>query len=225
MPSTTTFAYIETTDIQELAKKRASSSTILVYTTLLTFARQKSSCFPSIATIRKALCNAYGRSTIYEALAWLKAHNFIKTGKPRSKDRFKIVSRLLQRARQALQETVQKSGNDRPASRTIKPTKKNTPFLRGRKQRKSSKENVPQWRKSGSYERWGKTDDNAYENDAQRAWSDFAYAVWPPNLYKATESQKKLLCREILHGSSLDWAVEQHPHIKQQAMELYTEAL
>lgn len=103
-----TYAIITTREIGQLAALKPAATTVLVYTTLLSYAQGKTTCFPKVETIRERLQNAYSISAIMKALKWLQDHDFIKRGKKRSKDRFQLLKRVV---RQVAEKTMNNLSN------------------------------------------------------------------------------------------------------------------
>ena len=118
----TTFAIINEVEITELARLKAPGCAILTYTTLLTFCRNKVSCFPSIETIRNYLGNHYNLRTIHKALKWLSDNKLIKRNEKTSKRRFVLLKRLISHTPDRAHEHAQ--------SGTIRKEHKKTSFLR-----------------------------------------------------------------------------------------------
>lgn len=129
---TSTYAIIATHEIQDLAKKRASAITILVYTTLLTYAQGKTTCFPKVETIRERLGGVHSRSSIMRALAWLCEHGFVKRGHRRSKERFQLLKRAARKVAEAVVNNVPAVGHTTSQRCDHKKTK-NKPFMKGSK--------------------------------------------------------------------------------------------
>ena len=90
-----TFAIIDSRDISELGKLKASGCVWAIYTALQTFARgTKASCFPSIKTISDTIGGAYSEAGIFKALKWLEDKKFIKRNERKSKQRFVMLRKL-----------------------------------------------------------------------------------------------------------------------------------
>jgi hypothetical protein len=118
----TTFAIINEVEITELARLKASGASILTYTALLTFSRNKASCFPNLETIRNYLGNHYNLRTIQKALKWLSDNKLIKRNEKTSKKRFVLLKRLISHTPDRSRQYAQ--------SGTIKKDRKKTSFLR-----------------------------------------------------------------------------------------------
>jgi len=93
--TTKTFAIINSSDISDLGKHKASGCTVLTYSALLTYCRNKTSCFPSIKTISEAIGGVYSVRQIQRALKFLEDNHFIKRNGKRSKERFVLLKRLV----------------------------------------------------------------------------------------------------------------------------------
>lgn len=130
--TTQTFAILPTKDIKELGRLKASGCAVLLYTALLSYARDKVSCFPSIKTLSQQLGGAYADSGIYKALKWLEDNKFIKRNEKRSKQRFVMVRRLLKATSTKVEEALCSTKVDR------KKKKKKTSFFKKWKQKSSS---------------------------------------------------------------------------------------
>ena len=92
--TTQTYAILYTKDISALGKVKASGCAVLLYSALLSYARDKVSAFPSIATLSKAIGGAYSETGIYKALKFLEDHKFIKRNDRRSKQRFVMLRKM-----------------------------------------------------------------------------------------------------------------------------------
>ena len=92
--TTQTYAILYTKDISALGKVKASGCAVLLYSALLSYARDKVSAFPSIATLSKAIGGAYSETGIYKALKFLEDHKFIKRNDKRSKQRFVMLRKM-----------------------------------------------------------------------------------------------------------------------------------
>lgn len=97
--TTNTFAIINSSDISDLGKHKASGCTVLTYSALLTYCRNKTSCFPSIKTISEAIGGVYSVRQIQRALKFLEDNHFIKRNGKRSKERFVLLKRLVKSIR------------------------------------------------------------------------------------------------------------------------------
>ena len=82
------FAIINTEEIQKLSQHNCSASVFQVYFTLCAFAQNKSSCFPSLQTIKTYLGSGIAINTISRAITKLEKLEIIKRGAKRSKERF-----------------------------------------------------------------------------------------------------------------------------------------
>lgn len=96
--TTQTYAILYTKDISALGKVKASGCAVLLYSALLSYARDKVSAFPSISTLSKAIGGAYTDAGIYKALKFLEDHKFIKRNDKRSKQRFVMLRKVLKSA-------------------------------------------------------------------------------------------------------------------------------
>lgn len=138
--TTQTFAILPTKDIKELGRLKASGCAVLLYTALLSYARDKVSCFPSIKTLSQQLGGAYADSGIYKALKWLEDNKFIKRNEKRSKQRFVMVRRLLKATSTKVEEALCSTKVDK------KKKKKKTSFFKKMwKQKSSSALNKPKY--------------------------------------------------------------------------------
>ena len=92
----TTFAIIDSRDITELGRHKASGCAWALYTALMTFARgTKANCFPSINTLSELIGGAYSEAGIFKALKWLESKKFIKRNDKRSKQRFIMLRKFV----------------------------------------------------------------------------------------------------------------------------------
>ena len=130
--SIATFAILPTKDIRELGRLKASGCAVLLYTALLSYARDKVSCFPSIKTLSDQLGGAYAESGIYKALKWLEDNKFIKRNEKRSKQRFVMVRRLLKATSTKVEEVLCSTKVEQ------KKINKKTSFFKKWKQKSSS---------------------------------------------------------------------------------------
>jgi len=127
-----TFAILPTKDIKELGRLKASGCAVLLYSALLSYARDKVSCFPSIKTLSDQLGGAYADSGIYKALRWLEQNKFIKRNEKRSKQRFVMVRRLIKATSTKVESALSSTKVDKKMSR------KRTSFFKRWKQKSSS---------------------------------------------------------------------------------------
>lgn len=97
-----TFAIIKTNHLTELGSHKPSGCAVLIYTALLSFSRNKTSCFPSIATISKTIGGAFSVRSIQRGLLFLESIGFIKRNEKRSKQRFVMLKQIGQMCRKAL---------------------------------------------------------------------------------------------------------------------------
>jgi len=96
----TNFATISVLELQQLQELKASGTSTRVYLVLKQHCYGfKNTCFPSIARICDMLNleGENGERVIYRALAWLESNGFIKRKSRRSKDRFTIVSKTVEK--------------------------------------------------------------------------------------------------------------------------------
>jgi hypothetical protein len=130
--SIATFAILPTKDIRELGRLKASGCAVLLYTALLSYARDKVSCFPSIKTLSEQLGGAYAESGIYKALKWLEDNKFIKRNERRSKQRFVMLRRLLKATSTKVESAL-------CSTKVLgKKSKKNNFFFKKRQKQKST---------------------------------------------------------------------------------------
>lgn len=166
------FAIITTREIGELAKRKASASTILVYTCLLTYAQDKVTCFPKVETIRKRLHNAYSIASIMRALKWLCDFGFLKRKERRSKERFTLLKRVAKRVAEAMvsnpSDTIDTTSHICDRKKT---KRKNSFFKRGKKKFLSS-----QRKKVMGYGRFGNSQNEANNEPVCKA--EHVYADW-----------------------------------------------
>ena len=83
-----TYSTITNKEWNLLAKNKAPRSVWAVLVVLNGFAQDKDYCFPSVATIEKALENSISQSTIGKALKWLCDYGVLKRNHRQSKKRF-----------------------------------------------------------------------------------------------------------------------------------------
>ena len=93
------YASVSQIEIVSLTKLKAPSSVWSVVCCLNHYARQGTSCFPSVKTIGEWLGNSLPVRTIYYALKWLSDHDLISRQKSSSRQRF--ILKLRQEAQQA----------------------------------------------------------------------------------------------------------------------------
>ena len=211
----TTFAIINEVEITELARLKAPGCAILTYTALLTFCRNKVSCFPSIETIRNYLGNHYNLRTIHKALKWLSDNKLIKRNEKTSKRRFVLLKRLISHTPDRAHEHAQ--------SGTIRKEHKKTSFLREelkkykeivrsfpRKRRKSkpSKKELAR-REAQRAKQQAKLERK--EQSAERAWALIVGHDYSIN--DLTEIQRINLLKAIQNKTlqDYDWIQEYHP--------------
>lgn len=208
-----TFAIVQTKDIAQLATERATAAATLVYVSLLSFARDKVCCFPSIETLSRSLGGAYSKRTIYRALEWLCHRGFVKRQEKSSKERWTIVSRLVERTKKVLEKLSKPkkpyaAKNDTPhysaKNDTIKETQKKSSF-------KKVSSQLPSWRVSGNYERW-ETPTEQPKSRAEEAWVELCLQCHPPTLSRASEGQKKAIIDGIRTGE-LEWVLGVYPDL------------
>lgn len=215
-----TYAVIKSTDISRFATLKAPATAILIYSVLNRYAQDKVSCFPSVATIREALGNAYNTRTIYKGLQYLCKHRFIQRQNHRSKERFTIVSRLAQRTAKAIEKVVKAGekaikkavpdkahGNAR--SQPHKRTKEKNLISNNRKQRRNA---LPLWRTHSNYERFERPAP-AVKTKGEEAWASLCMVSHPPDLSKASVAQKEAIIQGILHTGELSWILDVYPDI------------
>ena len=93
------FATISVEELQKLNKAGASASVMSVYLVIKSYAYgDKEWCFPSIASIKQRIGGGIIERTIYKAIKWLKEHEFISVGLPKTQKRFVIKSKQKQDA-------------------------------------------------------------------------------------------------------------------------------
>ena len=218
-----TYAIIRSNDILLLAEKKAPSCAILIYTVLLRFCQNKSSCFPSIKTIREALGNAWNERTTYRNLSWLVVNGFVERKSKSSKERFTIVSRLVQKTKQTLEKIVEagekltshvsKRQVDHVSKRTHKKKTKDKSYFNN-KRKKAKKDflnNIPVWRTEGNYERFDRSPEPV-QTESEKAWADLCIQTHPPCLSAASVPQRAAIINGIRTGE-LKWVVELYPDI------------
>ena len=93
------YASVSQIEIVSLTKLKAPSSVWSVVCCLNHYARQGTSCFPSVKTIGEWLGGSLPVRTIYFALKWLVDHDLISRQKSSSRQRF--ILKLRQKAQQA----------------------------------------------------------------------------------------------------------------------------
>ena len=99
------YASVSQIEIVSLTKLKAPSSVWSVVCCLNHYARQGTSCFPSVKTIGNWLNGSLPVRTIYFALKWLVDHDLISRQKSSSRQRF--ILKLRQKAQQAGQHLQQ----------------------------------------------------------------------------------------------------------------------
>ena len=92
--STQTFAIVKTNHLAELGSHRPSGCAVLIYTALLSFSRNKTFCFPSIATLSKQIGGKFSIRSIQRGLKFLEQIGFIKRNDKRSKQRFVMLKQV-----------------------------------------------------------------------------------------------------------------------------------
>lgn len=212
------FAIIKTRDIAALAKSRASACATLLYVSLLSYARDKVSCFPSVETLSRSLGGAYAKRTIYRALEWLCENGFIKRKDKRSKERFTIISRLVDGAKKVLEKLAQpKKSYD--AVRVPRPYDAENCSGKGKRKktfykRKDShlSSSLPAWRQTGNYERFENPVESS-KSQEEEAWTSLCVRSHPPSLKEATKSEKEAIIKGITQTKTLMWVLDVYPDI------------
>ena len=215
-----TYAILRTTDITKLAVKKAPSCAILLYTLLLRYCQDKVSSYPGVKTLCRGLGGAYSERTVYRNLSWLCDNGFVKRKHRQSKERWTIVSRLVQKTTETLEKIVEagekvvKAVSERQPDRAVskqrqprhhKRTNENKSFFNKRRKQKRLS---PVF----AYERWERPVE-AVKSDAETAWRDLCLVSHPPDLSKASVAQKQAIIRGILHTKELDWVLSVYPDI------------
>ena len=101
-----TYAVLRSNDITKLAKTKAPSCAILLYPLLLRYCQDKVSSYPGVKTLCRGLGDAYNERTVYRNLAWLVDNGFVKRKHRRSKERWTIVSRLVENTKKAIEKVI-----------------------------------------------------------------------------------------------------------------------
>lgn len=174
--TTQTYAILYTKDISALGKVKASGCAVLLYSALLSYARNKVSAFPSIATLSERIGGAFSVRQIQRSLKFLEDHKFIKRNDRRSKERFVMLRKVLKSIGQKSHTVL--SGQKRHNNRK----KENYPFYKGRykknvspglsanKSKQADKPKVPDAERI--FERWAienpSKDVKAFTNDEIR---------------------------------------------------------
>ena len=200
---TSTYAIIATHELKDLATKRASAITILVYTTLLTYAQGKTTCFPKVETIRERLGGVHSRSSIMRALAWLCEHGFVKRGQRRSKERFQLLKRAARKVAEAVVNNVPAVGHTTSQRCDHKKTKNKLSMKRGKmasffKSRKKKNEM--------GYGRFGNSENEAENTPKCKAESVFGtWMVRNPSMDIRTLSEaERLLIVQCLRSQAAE---------------------
>ena len=111
------YATVSTIEIQTLTKQKASGSVWSVVMALNTFAMGKTSCFPSIDTIKGFLGGTISVRTIHAALKWLADRGHIQRNNKRSKQRF--ILKLREKAYAGVKEIKRNLMTQKPARTLI----------------------------------------------------------------------------------------------------------
>ena len=214
-----TYAVLRSNDITKLAKTKAPSCAILLYPLLLRYCQDKVSSYPGVKTLCRGLGDAYNERTVYRNLAWLVDNGFVKRKHRRSKERWTIVSRLVENTKKAIEKVIdtseklvkavsvepeRKRHNNPDTSRHNKRTKENKSLSNKRKHKRLS----PVF----AYERWDRPVEPV-KTEAEKAWTDLCMLTHPPDLSKASVAQKEAIIRGVLHTKELAWVLGVYPDI------------
>lgn len=214
-----TYAILKTQDITKLAVKKAPACAILLYTLLLRYCQDKVSSYPSVKTLCRGLGDAYSERTVYRNLTWLCENGFVKRKHRQSKERWTIVSRLVQKTQQLLEKIVD-AGEKVVKARSVKPNKKhgqprhhkkitkNNLKFNNRKQKRNA---LPLWRTNSNYERFERPAP-AVKTKGEEAWASLCMVSHPPDLSKASGAQKEAIIQGIQTGQ-LAWVLDVYPDI------------
>ena len=196
---TSTYAIIATHEIQDLAIKRASAITILVYTTLLTYAQGKTTCFPKVETIRERLGGIHSRSSIMRALKWLVDEGFVKRGHRQSKERFQLLKRAARKVAESIVSNVSSLGHSMSQRCDHKKTKNKTSMKVGNRRRRN--------RKEMGYGRFGNSENEA--DNAPKCKAESVFSAWmiqnpSMNIKTLSVGQKKVIIESLRSSAPED---------------------
>jgi len=214
-----TYAILNTNDITKLAKAKAPSCAILLYTLLLRYCQDKVSSYPGIKTLCRGLGDAYNERTVYRNLAWLVDNGFVVRKHRQSKERWTIVSRLVENTKKAIEKVIDTSEKlvKTVSGEPVRKRQQNQGFLQ---QQKRTKENKSLFNKRNnkrlspvfSYERWERPPETV-KTEAETAWADLCMLTHPPDLSKASKDQKEAIIRGVLHTKELAWVLGVYPDL------------
>ena len=174
MPST--FAIVKTNHLAELGSHRPSGCAVLIYTALLSFSRNKTFCFPSIATLSKQIGGKFSTRSIQRGLLFLEQIGFIKRNDKRSKQRFVMLKQVAESVGRKCLTTLQRQ--KRPHNRK----KENYSFYKSRKTKSqfSSQQLRNQMAENHS--------NNSKFHTEEQIWSNFVYHHGGKDLSKLSQS-------------------------------------
>ena len=168
------FATITIEEIQKLNKAGASASVMSVYLVIKSYAYgDKEWCFPSIASIQQRIGGGIIERTIYKAIRWLKEHDFLSVGLPKTQKRFVIKSKQKQNASndlQPVQMDTQKAETPVQSDTLIKENSKQINSLEKNKIQSSDKTH------STRFQRCAPTNNKA--NDWKRNQAEKKRSAW-----------------------------------------------
>lgn len=214
--STDTFAIITTREIGALCKLKPSASAVLVYTTLLTYAQDKVSCFPKVETIRARMQNAYSRSAIMKALKWLDDYGFIQRSDRRSKERFKLLKRVVKQATEKLVKNVSNLTQSTSPIVHRKKNKEKNPFFKGRYKKNFSFRKKKTAMGYGRFDSSQKEEDNELVCEAEKVFGAFVISKSYPDIAGLSVSDKAVITQSLHSNAKVDiewreWVEEVHP--------------
>lgn len=204
------YTVISAREISDLATKKAPASATLVYMSLLSFCYgTKTTCFPSIQTIRERLGGAYSERTISWALRWLADHSFIRRGHKRAKDRFTMLKRVIKKTAEKVFESLKPKearsrGTQSKISREKTPREK-TSYLR---------EKYKKFRKSKSKRvQFAKPEQPAPKTKAEQLWERMilSSSCGLPQPSALNPDERAVIAAERQRGGCLEWTVEVYP--------------
>jgi predicted transcriptional regulator len=212
----TTFAIITTREIGALCKLKPSASAVLVYTTLLTYAQDKVSCFPKVETIRARMQNAYSRSAIMKALKWLDDYGFIQRNDRRSKERFKLLKRVVKQATEKLVESVSNLTQSTSPIVHCKKNKEKNPFFKGGYKKDFSFRKKKNTMGYGRFHSSQKEGNNELVCEAEKVFGAFVISTHYPDISGLSVSDKAVITQSLRSNAKVDiewrkWVEEVHP--------------
>ncbi len=177
--TTPTYCTISLHETRKLAKVKASGACWAVYSVLCGYSRVgKFFAFPSQATIRTALDNAYSIRTIQDAIKFLEDHRIIKRKASGTQRKSKTIHLITRKARH-LAQMVFDGANSNPRSSASTKTAQSTggkpqnqkqytkpPTTEDRAQKRTTK--GTRLFKKGNFERFDNAPERRYSCDEER---------------------------------------------------------